>query len=233
MNNITKLFSKIKTDYSWSFADKTKKDTTYITHGYHRYPAKFIPQIVSRLIEKYTKEGDLVVDPMCGSGTTIDVAKELNRKVIGYDLNIVRPDVIKNDSRKIPLKDSSVDFVFIDSPYSDNIKYSDDKRCIGKISCEKTEFYDELEKTASEIARILKPGKAMGWVIADQWIKKKFTAVGFLMWQRLEKFFEPIDIICLTRRNQTSNTAIWQSRARQFNFYLRGFKYLFIMRKPL
>ena len=39
---------------------------------------------------------------MCGSGTTIDVAKELNRKVIGYDLNVVRADIIKNDSRKIP-----------------------------------------------------------------------------------------------------------------------------------
>ena len=57
---------------------------------------------------------------MCGSGTTIDVAKELNRKVIGYDLNIVRPDVIKNDSRKIPLKDNSVDLVFIDSSYGKN-----------------------------------------------------------------------------------------------------------------
>ena len=159
------------------------------------------------------------------------MAKELNRKVIGYDLNIVRPDVIKNDSRKIPLKDNSVDFVFIDSPYSDNINYSDNEKCIGKISCEKTEFYDELEKVASEIARILKPGKVMGWVIADQWIKKKFTAVGFLIWQRLEKYFEPMDIVCLTRHNQTSNTGVWHNRARQFNFYLRGFKYLFIMRK--
>ena len=53
-------------------------------------------------------------------------------------------------------------------------------------------YNDELEKTASEIARILKPGKVMGWVIADQWIKKKFTAVGFLMWHRLEKYFEPV-----------------------------------------
>ncbi|MBI5875513.1 MAG: methyltransferase domain-containing protein [Deltaproteobacteria bacterium] len=140
--------------------------------------------------------------------------------------------IIQNDARKIPLDDNSVDFVFIDSPYSDNIKYSDEKQCIGKISCEKTEFYDELGKTASEIARILKPGKAMGLVIADQWIKKKFTAVGFLLWQRLEKYFEPIDIVCLTRHNQTSNTQIWHHRARQFNFYLRGFKDLFIMRKP-
>jgi len=169
---------------------------------------------------------------MCGSGTTIDVAKELNRKVIGYDLNIVRPDVIKNDSRKIPLEKNSVDFVFIDSPYSDNINYSDNKECIGKISCEKTEFFDELEKTASEIERILKPGKVMSWVIADQWIKKKFTAVGFLMWQRLEKYFEAMDIVCLTRHNQTSNTGVWHNRARQYNFYLRGFKYLFIMKKP-
>ena len=187
--------------------------------------------VIWNLLQRYTKEGDLVVDPMCGSGTTIDVAKELSRRAIGYDLNVVRPDVIKNDSRKIPLEDNSVDFVFIDSPYSDNIKYSDDPRCIGKISCEKTEFYNELEKVASEIARILKPGKAMGWVIADQWIKKKFTPVGFLLWQRLEKYFEPIDIICITRHNQTSNTSIWHNRARRFNFYLRGFKYLFIMRK--
>ena len=168
---------------------------------------------------------------MCGSGTTIDVAKELNRKVIGYDLNIVRPDVVKNDSRKIPLEDNSADFVFIDSPYSDNLNYSNDPRCIGKISCEKVEFYDELEKVAKEITRILKPGKAMGWIIADQWIRKKFTAAGFLLWQRLEKYFEPIEIVCLTRHNQTSNTGIWHDRARRYNFYLRGFKYLFIMRK--
>jgi len=71
----------------------------------------------------------------------------------------------------------------------------------------------------------------MCWVIADQWLRKKFTATGFLLWQRLIKYFEPIDTICLTRRNQTSNTPVWHERARKFNFYLRGFKYLFIMRK--
>lgn len=200
-------------------------------HGNNKYNGVTPAMVIWNLLQRYTKEGDLVVDPMCGSGTTIDVANELNRKVIGYDLNIVRPDVIKNDSRKIPLQDNSVDFVFIDSPYSNNIKYSDDEKCIGKISCENKEFYDELEKTVSEIARILKPNKVMGWVIADQWIKRKFTPTGFLIWQRLEKYFEPIDIVCLTRHNQTSNTGIWHNRARQYNFYLRGFKYLFIMRK--
>ena len=213
----------------WDFPRQNYGDKP---HGNNKYNGVTPAFVIWNLLHRYTKEGDLVIDPMCGSGTTIDVAKELNRKVIGYDLNIVRPDVIKNDSRKIPLEDNSVDLVFIESPYSDNIKYSDNVKCIGKISCEKTDFYDELEKTASEIARILKPGKVMGWVIADQWIKKKFTAVGFLMWQRLEKYFEPMDIVCLTRHNQTSNTGVWHNRARQFNFYLRGFKYLFIMKKP-
>jgi hypothetical protein len=148
-----------------------------------------------------------------------------------FDLNIVHEEVIKADARKVPLADSLADFVFIDSPYSDNIKYSDNKNCIGKISCEKEEFYDELEKVALEIKRILKDNKYMAWLIGDQWIKRKFTPTGFLLFNRLIKHFEPIDIISVTRHNQTSNTGLWHYRARKFNFYLRGFKYLFIMKK--
>lgn len=219
---------QIESTTLWDFP---RQNYGNIPHGNNRYNGVTPAQVVWNLIQRYTKMGDLVVDPMCGSGTTIDVAKELKRRVIGYDLNIVRKDIIKNDSRKIPLKDDSVDFVFIDSPYSDNLVYSNDPKCIGKISCEKEEFFDELEKVAKEIFRILKKTKIVAWVIADQWIKRKFTPVGFLMWQRLQKYFEPIDIICLTRHNQTSNTGVWHQRARQYNFYLRGFKYLFIMRK--
>ena len=200
-------------------------------HGNNKFNGVTPALVIWNLLQRYTKEGDLVIDPMSGSGTTIDVANELKRKVIGYDINPTRPDIIKNDARKIPLQNNTVDFVFIDSPYSDNIKYSSEPACIGKISCEKREFYDELEKVAKEIYRILKPGKVMSWVIADQWIKKKFTATGFLLWERLIKYFEPIDLVCLTRKNQTSNTVIWHERARQYNFYLRGFKYLFIMKK--
>ena len=48
--------------------------------------------------------------------------------MIGYDIHSVRPDIIENDAREIPLEDNSVDMVFIDSPYGDNIKY---KYCHG------------------------------------------------------------------------------------------------------
>jgi len=85
--NITNLFASVRIDPSWSFADKTRKDTSYLTHGYHRYPAKFIPQIVSRLVEKYTQKNDLVIDPFGGCGTTLTESKVLGRKSIGIDIN--------------------------------------------------------------------------------------------------------------------------------------------------
>ncbi|MGC8977167.1 MAG: TRM11 family SAM-dependent methyltransferase [Candidatus Ratteibacteria bacterium] len=170
--------------------------------------------IIWNLIQRYTKPGELVVDPMAGSGTTIDVCEEEGRKVIGYDINPRHPKVIKNDSRNIPLPDNSVDMVFIDSPYGDNVNYSDDPRDIGKISAEDPKFYEELEKVAVEIKRILKPGKVLAWLIGDQWVKGKFTPVGFRVYQMLERHFEPIDIICVARRGQSSNTPLWHYRAK-------------------
>lgn len=74
-------------DYSWSFSDKTQKDTAYITHSYYTYPAKFIPQLALRLIETYSKPLDLVLDPFMGSGTTMVEALVHNRRCVGTDIN--------------------------------------------------------------------------------------------------------------------------------------------------
>jgi len=200
--------------------------------GDNKYPGVTPALIIYNMIWRYTDPGDLVVDPMAGSGTTLDVCREEKRRCICYDIAPPRPDIIRNDSRKIPLEDNSVDMIFVDSPYGDNIRYNDHPNCIGKISSETEEFYDELEKVMKECYRILKPGKVIGWLIGDQWVKNMFTPVGFKVYQRLCKYFEPIDIICVVRRGQASHTGVWHNRARRFNFFLRGFKYLFIMKKP-
>jgi len=200
--------------------------------GDNKYPGVTPALIIWNLVWRYTDQGDLVVDPMCGSGTTIDVCKEESRRVIGYDIKPTRPDIIQNDARKIPLPDNNVDLVFIDSPYGDNIRYNDHPDNIGNISSETDAFYDELEKVIQESHRILKKGKTLGWLIGDQWVKNKFTPVGLRLYERLCKYFDTLDIICVTRRSQSSNTSLWYNRARRHNFYLRGFKYLFIMRKP-
>ncbi|MDI9386054.1 MAG: DNA methyltransferase [Spirochaetota bacterium] len=78
---------KTTIDLSWSFADKTIRDTSYATHGYYTYPAKFIPQLASRLILENSKEGDIVIDPFMGSGTSIVEAILHKRIGIGTDIN--------------------------------------------------------------------------------------------------------------------------------------------------
>lgn len=199
--------------------------------GNNKYAGVTPAFVIYNMVRRYTEPGDVVLDPMAGSGTTIDVCKEEGRRWKAFDINPTRPEIIQNDARRIPLPDASVDMVFVDSPYGDNIDYNDQPANIGKISAETAEFYDELEKVMTECERVLRPGKVIGWLIGDQWVRKKFTPVGFLVYERLARHFDTVDIICVARRGQSSNTGVWYNRALRFNFYLRGFKYLFIMRK--
>jgi len=45
-------------------------DQSILTHGLHKYPAKFFPELPRWLIKRYSNEYDTVLDPFCGSGTT-------------------------------------------------------------------------------------------------------------------------------------------------------------------
>ena len=49
------------------------------------HPAKMLPAIAHEAIERYTEPGDLVIDPMCGIGTTLVEASHLNRRSFGVE----------------------------------------------------------------------------------------------------------------------------------------------------
>lgn len=73
-----------KIDYSWDYrGEKTKTHT----HGIHTYPAMFIPQVAKRLLENYSRAGDIICDIFCGSGTALVESKLLGRNAYGIDLN--------------------------------------------------------------------------------------------------------------------------------------------------
>ena len=87
---IETTFLNLKPREEWSFRDAGRLQTTAFTHNYHRYPAKFIPQIVRKLIKDYTpNDTQVVCDPFGGCGTTLVEAKLLGHKSIGFDINPV------------------------------------------------------------------------------------------------------------------------------------------------
>ena len=65
----------------------TNNQISYSTHGIFRYFGKFPSTVATHLIMQYTKENDMVMDPMAGSGTTVLEALLSNRNCRSYDVN--------------------------------------------------------------------------------------------------------------------------------------------------
>ncbi len=187
----------------------------------------------ANLVRRYTRPGELVVDPMAGSGTIGDVARALGRRALSFDLARRRPTLLRADARAWPLRDGRAALAVIDSPYSDNLAYSRDPRCLGRISCRDPRFYEEMQRVGSEARRVLRSGGVLAWIIADEYRGGAYIPVGLRLLQVLTRQFEPVDTIALVRHHDRSASPMWEHRARRFNFFLRGFKFLFILRKPV
>lgn len=79
----------------------TNQQLAYATHGIFRYFGKFPPPIATYMISQYTKEKDLVIDPMCGSGTTALEAGILKRRCAVNDVNPLSVLISKVKTTKI------------------------------------------------------------------------------------------------------------------------------------
>lgn len=97
-------------DDDWSFASLKPGKTSWGPHGYHRYPAKFIPQLVRRLIDAYSLPGDLVGDTFVGSATTAIEALRSGRRFCGSDINPVA--LVIGRAKTIPLLPQELDSVW-------------------------------------------------------------------------------------------------------------------------
>jgi hypothetical protein len=85
-------------DINWhlSFSQCKETERTKHVHRLHPYKGKFIPQLVEYFLDSHTDEfkkkvyfhkGDIVLDPFCGSGTTLIQANELGIHSIGIDIS--------------------------------------------------------------------------------------------------------------------------------------------------
>jgi DNA modification methylase len=211
-------------------------------HGDKDYVGATPAWVIWQLLQRYTREGDTILDPMCGSGTTIDVARELKRTPLGFDLAPSRSDIRQADARHLPLPGESVDFAFIDPPYSTHVEYSDDPRCIGKLDASPAAegkgkpgvnaYYDAMGQVIRELHRVLKNRRYMALYVSDSFKKgRPFMPIGFELFAILRRHFRPVDIIAVVRHNRTMKRQHWHTAAIEGNYFLRGFNYLLIMKK--
>ncbi|RKU09563.1 restriction endonuclease subunit M [Candidatus Poribacteria bacterium] len=94
----TRWKDELGDDLNWtlSFEKIKEAETTKHVHRLHPYKGKFIPQLVGYFLDAHTdnfkrdiyfRPGDIVLDPFCGSGTTLVQANELGMHAIGLDVS--------------------------------------------------------------------------------------------------------------------------------------------------
>ncbi|MDR2410897.1 MAG: methyltransferase domain-containing protein [Bacteroidales bacterium] len=230
----------------WSFPERG----AWATHN-PKYRGNWAPQIPRNLILKYTKEQDLVLDPMVGAGTTLIEAKLLNRNAIGIDINPSavkltkenllfdmdnksRQEIFNGDIRDLSkFKDNTFDLIATHPPYLNIIKYSDGKITkdlsnIGGI----TKFSEEFRPAVKEMYRILKSNKYCAILIGDTRRRKHYVPFAYRIMDLFlsEGFILKEDII--KTQHNCKTTPRWRKMIEDYDFYLIMHEHLFVFRKP-
>jgi DNA modification methylase len=236
----------------WSF----KQRGSWATHD-GRYRGNWSPYIPRNLILRYTKPGDLVLDPFVGGGTTAVEAKLLGRRCIARDINplcvemtlenlrfalprtlfaespVYEPDVSVGDARYLEgIADNSVDLICAHPPYAGIIPYTSSIE--GDLSqLGVPEFLNEMRQVASECYRVLKPGSKCAVLIGDTRQRKHVVPIGF---STIDVFLQAgfrLKELVIKRQHNCRTTGFWRKRSIRYNFLLLAHEYLPIFEKPM
>lgn len=93
-------FDNIPENPDWAF--ESVRSTEQWTHGYHRYPAKFLPDVVRKIIEDYAQGSNMIADLFAGCGTTLVEAKIHGISSVGTDINPVAQLITKVKTTPLP-----------------------------------------------------------------------------------------------------------------------------------
>lgn len=177
------------------------------------YHGNFVPQIPDHLIRRYTNEGDIVLEPFMGSGTTLYECESLARNYIGFDINkdIVSHveekmndcETIKYDIHYCDATDAElahncirkslktmgkqrVDFVLAHPPYWDIIKFTDCKEDLSNI-IELDKFINQFTLAMKNMVEFLRAGKHFAIVVGDLYRNQEVVPLGFYLMYSIRK----------------------------------------------
>lgn len=229
MNARSKPALRLQTTTLWYYPSQQYGD---VPMGLAAFQGATPSYVVWNLLTRYTREGDLVVDPFCGGGTTIDVARSLERRALGYDIAPARPDIFRADARSLPLEDGKADFVFMDPPYSTHLEYSGQAGCIGELDAFDESYFAAMELVFGEAERVLRDRRYLAVYCSDTFKKGRgFVGIGARFFALLSKRFRAIDHVAVVRGNRKLEQPNFHKAAAEENFFLRGFNHLLIFKK--
>lgn len=240
---------RLETTTVWSFPERGY----WATHN-PSFRGNWAPQIPRNLILRYSNPGDLVLDQMCGYGTTLIECKLTGRNAKGFDINPkmvelsrknlkfniegsihqVNIEIQIGDARNLrDIEDNSIDLIATHPPYADIIKYSD-----GKIEGDLSNIHDidkfceEMGKVVSECFRVLKPKKYCGILIGDTRRKRYFIPIAYKVMNKFISVGFKLKEDVIKQQWKCKSTPYWAQKSKDYNFLLIMHEHLFIFEKP-
>lgn len=233
---------ELETNTVWAFPDRGK----WATHD-AKYRGNWSPYIPRNVILRYSQEGDTVLDPFVGGGTTAVEAKLTNRNFIGFDINPAAVErsrqkcefafdttastrIELGDAQSMPLDEATVDLICAHPPYADIIHYSDDIE--GDLSLlPMKDFLFEMGKVAQEFHRVLKKDKFCAILMGDMRKKGMVQPLAFETMRVFELAGFKMKEIIIKEQHNCKATGYWKTNSIKFNFLLLAHEYLFVFKK--
>lgn len=182
----------------------------------NNYHGNFAPQIPNEMIQRYTNEGDVVLDMFMGSGTTLYECENLKRHYIGFDINeeiihyvqgkmsdcnsirfcIENCDI--TDEEKVvqsierdlsTMGKDKVSLILSHPPYMDIVKFTDKPEDLSQIA-DVHRFIEVYVQAVRNVWNYLKSKGTFVLVVGDAYKNGEVVPLGFYLMNAIQKCFK-------------------------------------------